>query len=214
MRNLHWQNTPHDRRGVSDMALVLVPLAQGCEELEAVTIIDLLRRAQIEVITAGLTGEAVRGSRGTVLIPDMTLDEALSRDYDMVVLPGGLPGATNLEQDDRVIGLLKRMSENEKYTAAICAAPKVLATAGILEGKHATCYPHTIDSNKFPGIRFDDRPVVTDGRVVTSRGPGTAMDFSLELIGLLAGKEKRDQVEAGLERPRHHRQALKASFID
>lgn len=196
------------------MASVLVPLAQGCEELEAVTIIDLLRRAQIEVVTAGLTGEAVRGSRGTVLIPDMTLDEALSRDYDMVVLPGGLPGATNLEQDDRVIGLLKRMAGNKKYTAAICAAPKVLATAGILEGKHATCYPNTIDSNKFPGIRFDDLPVVTDGRVVTSRGPGTAMDFSLELIGLLAGKEKRDQVEAKLERPSHHRQALQASFID
>jgi 4-methyl-5(b-hydroxyethyl)-thiazole monophosphate biosynthesis len=186
------------------MTSVLVPLAQGCEELEAVTIIDLLRRAQIDVVTAGLGPEPVIGSRGTVLVPDMTLDKALKRDFDMVVLPGGLPGATNLQKDVRIIGLLKKMSEQNKYTAAICAAPKVLASAGILNGKHATCYPGSLDPESFPTIHFDQRAVVTDGKIITSQGPGTAMDFALELIRLLAGDEKRDQVEVGLQRPSQH----------
>jgi len=186
------------------MTSVLVPLAQGCEELEAVTIIDLLRRAQIDVVTAGLGPEPVVGSRGTVLVPDMILDKALKRDFDMVVLPGGLPGATNLQKDARIIGLLKKMSEQNKYTAAICAAPKVLASAGILNGKHATCYPGSLDPESFPTIHFDQRAVVTDGKIITSQGPGTAMDFALELIRLLAGDEKRDQVEVGLQRPSQH----------
>ena len=101
------------------MARVLIPLAPGCEELEAVTIIDLLRRAQIEVVTAGLGVGAVKCARGTVLLPDATLDEALLHNYDMVVLPGGEPGATNLENDTRVIALLKKMAAAGKYTAAI-----------------------------------------------------------------------------------------------
>ncbi len=120
------------------MPSVLIPLAQGCEELEAVTVIDLLRRAGIEVITAGLDDQPVTASRGTRLLADTTLDAALLRDYDMVVLPGGQPGADNLDQDARIHALLQRMSQQGKYTAAICAAPKVLATAGLLAGKHAT----------------------------------------------------------------------------
>ena len=115
------------------MASVLIPLAQGCEELEAVTIIDLMRRAGIEVVTASLTDEPVKASRGTVLLADTTLDQALTRKYDMVVLPGGLPGADNLNADSRILQLLQSMAENRKYTAAICAAPKVLASAGLLD---------------------------------------------------------------------------------
>jgi len=103
------------------MASVLVPLAQGCEELEAVTVVDLLRRAGIGVVTAGLDDKPVRASRGVVLVPDTSLDEALKQQYDMVVLPGGLPGADNLDADARVRGLLKQMSETDRYTAAICA---------------------------------------------------------------------------------------------
>ena len=124
------------------MADVLVPLAQGCEELEAVTIIDLLRRADINVITASLdNGSQVRpvvASRGVTLIADTTLDEALEKDFDMVVLPGGLPGADNLDDDCRIHELLKKMAANKKYTAAICAAPKILANAKLLEDKIAT----------------------------------------------------------------------------
>jgi len=182
------------------MARVLVPLAPGCEELEAVTIIDLLRRARIEVVVAGLAGGPVKGSRGTVLVPDTTLESALAQDYDMVVLPGGQPGATNLENDARVLALLKKMAAAGKYTAAICAAPKVLAVAGLLDGKYATSYPGAVDVTKFPRVRLETKAVVRDGAVLTSRGPGTAMDFALTLIETLADRATRDQVEAGLMR--------------
>ena len=183
------------------MASVLVPLAQGCEELEAVTVIDLLRRAGIEVVTAGLDEQPVRASRGVILVPDATLDEALQKDYDMVVLPGGLPGADYLKKDARIIRLLVQMQEAGKYTAAICAAPGVLAEAGLLKGKRATSYPGSLDADSVPGLEYVEQPVVTDGKVITSRGPGTAMDFALELIELLSGKPLRDDVEAGLQRP-------------
>jgi 4-methyl-5(b-hydroxyethyl)-thiazole monophosphate biosynthesis len=189
------------------MAVVLVPLAQGSEELEAVTVIDLLRRAGIEVVVAGLERGPVKGSRGTVLMPDTTLEEALRREYDMVVLPGGQPGATNLENDARLREFLKRMATAGKYTAAICAAPKVLAAAGLLDGKRATSFPGAVEIKQYPRVRLETLDVVTDGRIVTSRGPGTAMDFALELIELLAGREKRDQVETALQRPATHRRA-------
>ena len=182
------------------MANVLVPLAQGCEELEAVTVVDLLRRAGIEVVTAGLDEQPVRASRGLVLLPDMTLDRALLQEYDMIVLPGGLPGADNLGNDARIIERLQSMSIAGKYTAAICAAPRVLARAGLLDGKRATCYPGALEANTVPGLDCRDTPVVMDGTVITSRGPGTAMDFALTLIELLAGKQQRDEVEAGLQR--------------
>ncbi|MGE0370876.1 MAG: DJ-1 family glyoxalase III [Gammaproteobacteria bacterium] len=182
------------------MASVLVPLAQGCEELEAVTIIDLLRRAGVEVVTAGLDDRPVRASRGTRLLPDTTLDEAGQRDYDMIVLPGGLPGADHLRDDARIIALLQRMAAAGKYTAAICAAPKVLAAAGLLDGRRATAYPGTLDGLTVPRLQAVDEPVVRDGRIITSRGPGTAMDFALQLIEILAGREARERVEAGLQR--------------
>ncbi|MFQ5934993.1 MAG: DJ-1 family glyoxalase III [Acidiferrobacterales bacterium] len=183
------------------MPKVLVPLAEGFEELEAVTVIDLLRRAEVEVTTAGLAPGPVRGSRGTVLVPDATLDEALQRDYDMLVLPGGQPGATHLEQDSRVMALVKKMATEGRFMAAICVAPKVLAAAGVLDGKRATSYPKAIDPNVFPDVKLGKQSCVTDGKVVTSRGPGTAMDFALELIRLLAGRKRRDEVEAALQRP-------------
>lgn len=182
------------------MANVLVPLAQGCEEIEAVTVIDLLRRAGINVVAAGLDEEPVRASRGTCLLPDTTLDKALEQDFDMVVLPGGQPGANNLNQDARIHELLKRMANSGKFTAAICAAPVVLAEAGLLKGKQATSFPGAL-ANRAHEVSLQDRPVVKDGKIITSRGPGPAMDFALELIESLVGKEKRDQVETALQRP-------------
>ena len=182
------------------MARVLIPLAQGCEELEAVTIIDLLRRAGIEVVSAGLDKQPVTASRGVVLIADTDLEQVLEDDFDMIVLPGGLPGADNLDQDPRIHKLLRRMQENDKYTAAICAAPRVLANAGLLDGKSATGYPGHLEKLGLSQVRLSPEPVVSDGRVITSRGPGTAMDFALALIEALAGREQRDQVEAGLVR--------------
>lgn len=183
------------------MASVLIPLAQGCEELEAVTVIDLLRRASINVTTAGLDAQPVTASRGVVLIPDSTLDDAIKKDYDMVVLPGGLPGADHLDQDERIQTLLKKMASSEKYTAAICAAPKALASAGLLDGKRATAYPGTLEKLALDNTTLSTKPVVKDGNVITSRGPGTAMDFALALIETLVGTEKRKEVEKGLVRP-------------
>jgi protein deglycase len=186
--------------GETSIPRVLVPLAQGCEELEAVTIIDLLRRAGIEVISAGLDAENVTASRGVKLVPDTDLESALKDDYDMIVLPGGLPGADNLDNDERLKSVIKKMANDDKYIAAICAAPKVLANAGVLAGKTATSYPGFLDDPGLPNTILSDEAVVRDGNIITSRGPGTAMDFALELIEVLSGKETRDTVEAALVR--------------
>lgn len=180
------------------MARVLIPLAQGCEELEAVTVIDLLRRAGIDVVTAGLEDGPVKASRGVVLMPDTVLDAVLGDTFDMIVLPGGLPGADHLDADPRIHRLLQQMAEEDRYTAAICAAPKVLMNAGLLDGRRATAYPGVLAAASGPEL-VDDA-VVRDGRVVTSRGPGTAMDFALQLIELLQGADKRGEVEQALVR--------------
>lgn len=182
------------------MARVLIPLAQGCEELEAVTIIDLLRRAEIEIVSAGLEDGPVKASRGVTLIPDTSLGQVMEQSFEMIVLPGGLAGADNLDNDPRIHQLLKNQAQAGKYTAAICAAPRVLANAGVLEGRSATSYPGALDNMALAQVKVLDRPVVTDGNIITSRGPGTAMDFALTLIEQLAGKAKRDEVEAALVR--------------
>lgn len=186
------------------MARVLVPLAEGFEELEAITITDLLVRAGIEVVTAGLKPGLVQASRGTRLQPAMTLDDALQQDFDMVVLPGGLPGATHLQQDQRVIELVRQMAVKGRYIAAICAAPKVLASAGLLDDKRATAYPGTLNAERWPGVLIQATPLEIDGRIITSRGPGTAMDFTLELIEILTDSSTRKKVEDGLVRPNPH----------
>lgn len=180
------------------MKTVLVPLAQGCEELEAVTIIDILRRAGITVVSAGLDAGPVKASRGTVLVPDTTLDAALKHGYDMVVLPGGQPGANNLKADARIIAMLWQMNQQGKYLAAVCAAPSVLAEAGLLDGRRATSFPGALDN--FPKVTVQNSAVVEDGKLITSRGPGTAMDFALTLVERLEGRGKRDEVEAALQR--------------
>ncbi len=183
------------------MAGILVPLAQGCEELEAVTLVDLFRRAKLEVITASLDDQPVRASRGTVLIADQALDAVLEHDFDMIVLPGGLPGSDHLRDDPRIQQLITRLHDAGKIVAAICAAPRALAAAGVLEGRRATSYPGTLDRMDIPGMTYLEQAVVVDGNVVTSRGPGTAMDFALTLIELLAGSATRQAVEDPLLRP-------------
>lgn len=180
------------------MKSVLVPLAQGSEELEAVTVLNILRRAGIEAVSASLDGQPIRGSRGTMLIPDTSLDEAVKRSFDMVVLPGGQPGTNNLKADARIIKLVQRMATEGRYVSAICAAPSVLATAGLLDGKRATSFPGALDA--FPQVSLQPQAVVEDGKLITSRGPGTAMDFALTLVERLTSKAKRDEVEAALVR--------------
>ena len=118
----------------------------------------------------------------------------------MVVLPGGQPGTDHLNADPRIHALLKRMAKQEKYIAAICAAPKVLADAGLLKGRRVTSFPGSLDQTQLAGVRYEESAVIQDGHILTSRGPGTAMDFALTIIETLVGKAKRDQVEQGLMR--------------
>jgi len=181
------------------MPRVLVPLAEGCEELEAVTIIDILRRAKVDVVVAGLAAGPVTASRGTRLLPDTTLAEALEQEFDLVALPGGLPGADHLGADERLTTLLRRMAASGKMVAALCAAPKVLAAQGLLDGKRATAYPGVLDGT-YPGVQSTGAAVEVEGNIITSRGPGTAMDFALVLVEQLCGAETRHQVETGLVR--------------
>lgn len=183
------------------MKRVLVPLAPGFEELEAVTIVDLLRRAGVEVVTAALDSSPVTGNHGISIAADTTLAAVLDQDFDMIVLPGGLPGAHHLRDDARLVELLKRMAAAGRTTAAICAAPAVLAAAGLLDGRRATSFPGFLDAATVRGLVLVGDPVVSDGNVVTSRGPGTAMDFALALVERLEGAAARVAVEARLQRP-------------
>lgn len=182
------------------MSRVLVPLAQGCEELEAITITDLLTRAGIEVITAGLDNKPVKASRGITLLPDTTIDKVSNDTFDMVVLPGGLPGANHLRDDNHVQSILKKQATAKRTVAAICAAPKALAAAGLLEAKTVTCYPGSLNDSGLGNTNIKSSAIEIDGNVITSRGPGTAMDFALTLIELLEGKHKREEVEQQLVR--------------
>lgn len=180
------------------MKTALVLFAEGSEELEAVTIVNILRRGGITVSLAGLTNGLLRGSRGVTLQPDTTLEAALKQEFDMIVLPGGQPGTNHLKADARVLQLVQKMYSQGKYVTAICAAPSVLATAGLLDGKRATSFPTCLDG--FANVDLQAAAVVEDGKLITSRGPGTAMDFALTLLERLAGATKRIEVEAGLVR--------------
>ena len=182
------------------MSRVLVPLAQGCEELEAITITDLLVRAGVEVTTAGLDDQPVTASRGTTIIPDTSLDAVRDQAFDLIVLPGGLPGADNLRDNQNLQALLKRHAGEGKYVGAICAAPKALATAGLLEGKKATAYLGVLEALADDQIHVTASAIKIDGNIVTSRGPGTAMDFALTLIELLEGAARREEVNKQLVR--------------
>lgn len=183
------------------MTKVLIPLAEGCEELEAVTLIDLLRRAGITVVTASLTDQhQLTASRGVGLVADATLDDVIINDFDMLVLPGGQPGTDNLNADPRIHAIAKRLYLAGKPIAAICAAPLVFVSSGLLEGKKVACYPGSLTTEKQFDIDICDDAIVVDNNIFTSRGPGTAMDFALTLIEHLANKQTRDEVEAGLVR--------------
>ncbi len=175
------------------MPNVCVLLAEGFEEIEAVTIIDVLRRAEVEVTTLGVGGAEVMGAHGIAIRADSLLVDA-ARDWDAVILPGGLPGATTLRDDPDVQDLIRAQHAAGRRVAAICAAPIALASAGVLTGKRATSYPG------FPldGAEYCDDLVVVDGTVTTSRGPGTAMAFALQLTADLVSPEVADQLRQGM----------------
>jgi 4-methyl-5(b-hydroxyethyl)-thiazole monophosphate biosynthesis len=179
---------------------VLVPLAEGFEELEAVTIIDILRRAGIEVVVASLAGSTVTGSHGIRIATDTPLAALVEQDFDMIALPGGMPGAEHLKNDPRIAEFVRRLHARGHPVAAICAAPMVLAAAGVLDGRRATSYPGFLAGAADTAVVGD--AAVVDRNVITSRGPGTALDFALALVEELAGRAARETIESRLERDR------------
>lgn len=175
----------------------LVSIAEGTEELEAVTIIDVLRRANVEVTVASVGDRQVTASRGVNLVADCLIGECTHKVYDLIVLPGGLPGANHLRDCELLIDMLKAQKQAGRLYAAICASPAVaLVPHGLLDGKAATCYPSCND--QLPDASKAEQRVVVDGNCITSQGPGTAMEFAVELIRQLVGDTKADEVAAGL----------------
>ena len=178
-----------------EMMRVLVPLAEGFEEIEAISVIDILRRAEIEVVTAGLKEGLAEGSHKVKVLPDTTLEKVDWHDFDGLVLPGGAPGFVNLGNDQRIIDMAREMNRAGKCVAAICAAPSVLIKAGVLQGRKATVSPSGKAQVQACADFREDR-VVVDKNLITSRAPGTALEFALKLVEALAGREMMEQVKA------------------
>lgn len=177
--------------------MVYVHLAEGFEEIEAITVVDVLRRADIAAATVSMTGsKMVTGAHGISVAADLLFQEA---DYDaceMIVLPGGMPGTTNLARHEGLAKELKAFAESGKWLAAICAAPSVLGGLSLVKGKRVTSYPG-FESQMTGGIYSEDR-VVTDGKLITSRGPGTAIEFSMELVKALRDEQTVDALKEAM----------------
>ncbi|KON33412.1 hypothetical protein AC477_01600 [miscellaneous Crenarchaeota group-1 archaeon SG8-32-1] len=177
------------------MVKVLVFLATGFEEIETVTIVDVLRRAGLEVVLTGLSNKVVEGAHSMKIVRDRSIDDVKIDDFDAVIVPGGNPGYKNLRKDSRVIELIKMAFESKKMIAAICAAPAVLSDAGVLNGKFCTIYPgmeNELENGR--GISKQDI-VVVDGNLITSQGPATALPFALIIVEKLAGKQIAESVK-------------------
>jgi len=178
------------------MARACVLLAEGFEEIEAITIADVLRRAGVEAVLVGVAGTPVRGAHAIQVAADALLSDAAAEDWDAVILPGGMPGSKNLADSAPVRALLREQHGRGRRVAAICAAPIALSAAGVLEGKRATCYPGF--EKELRGASLETRAVVVDGNVTTSRGPGTAFEFALELVSQLVGGKAAEDLRSGM----------------
>lgn len=169
-----------------------MPLAPGFEEIEALTVVDILRRADIEVVIAGLLPGPISGAHAISVVPDTTIDAVNADSFDMIVLPGGQPGTDNLNADPRVHTLLKEFRAKKRLIGAICAAPIVLAAAGLLNGKKATCYPSY--TGRLHGGIYENTTVVSDDCIITSQGVGTAIAFGLALVTRLTSQATSDSI--------------------
>jgi 4-methyl-5(b-hydroxyethyl)-thiazole monophosphate biosynthesis len=174
------------------MARATVVLADGFEEIEAVVVVDVLRRADVEVVIARVGEGNACGSHGISVVPDCRVEEITSTEFDAIILPGGMPGASNLRDDERVQRLVREFADAGKTVAAICAAPIALESAGILQGLRATSYP----GFELPSATYCEERVVEDGHLVTSRGPGTALPFALRLVKKLVSDRASEQLRA------------------
>ncbi|MBR1749597.1 MAG: DJ-1/PfpI family protein [Ruminococcus sp.] len=178
--------------------MVYVFLAEGFEDVEAIAPIDILRRAGLDVVTVGVTGKTVNTSHGIPVIADITVDQIkLNDELQMIVLPGGMPGTTNLENSSEVQAAIDYCFESKKYIAAICAAPTILGHKGLLTGIKATCFPGC--ENALKGSAYMPKLVIHDGIFITGKGPGAAFKFGFKLAELLCGKEKSLAVETNMQ---------------
>lgn len=178
--------------------MVYVFLADGFEEIEAIGIIDILRRANIKVVTASVGSKTVCGSHGVEVIADVLADEITpDEELEAVALPGGMPGMVNLDKSLKVHEFLDYANNTGKLCAAICAAPSVLGHSGILDGREAVCYPGF--ESELKGVRLSGEYVVQSGNVITGRGPGVTTDFALKMVEYLAGKETAENIRKGMQ---------------
>ena len=178
--------------------MVYIYMADGFEEVEAITVYDLLKRAEIEFKTVSIMEKKeVEGAHGLKLYADVLFDDATADDCEMMIFPGGMPGAKYLSKHEGLLSQLKSFINEEKWVAAICAAPAlVLSGNNLISGKKATCYPGM--KGKMEGIEYLEEDVVVDGKIITSRGPATAMSFALEIIKQLKGEDVYSEVAEGL----------------
>ncbi len=177
-----------------EMKKVLIPIADGSEELEIVAIADTLRRAGAEVTVASITGELqITASRNVKIVADKLLVDCIKETYDLIVLPGGALGSQNLGECSELVTLLQQQQQAGRFYAAICAAPaEVLQHHGLLKGLRATCYPHPDLTKQLE--HYESARVVVDGSCITSQGPGTALEFAIKLVELLFDKNKAEQI--------------------
>lgn len=176
--------------------MIYVFIANGFEEIEALAPVDLLRRAQRDVRTVGVGGKTVTGSHGISVVCDMTEEEVIPAEMEMVVLPGGMPGTLNLEKSAVVQSAVSYAVQNEKWVAAICAAPSILGRMGLLRGRRATCYPGYEDQLE---AQIAQEVVCVDGKFVTARGAGVSVEFGLKLVELLTGTDRAQALRDSLQ---------------
>lgn len=177
--------------------MIYLFLAEGFEEIEALTVVDLCRRSGIEIRTVGIGREAIRGSHGILVQSDMTdKDFAADESLEMIVLPGGMPGTKNLEASSAVQNAIDYCVENDRFVAAICAAPSILGHKGLLKGHKALCYAGF--ENQLEGAEIAEGTVCVSGNFITSKGPGTAIDFALKIVELFKSKQISEALSASL----------------
>ncbi len=177
--------------------MIAIMIADGFEEIEALTPVDILRRAGLDARTVAVGSKVAVGSHGIAVVCDMTADEVKTEELSAVIFPGGMPGSLNLDASPYSDKFIEAAKKNGGRLAAICAAPLVLGRRGLLDGKRAICYPGFEDELK--GAQIENAPVVTDGNITTAIGMGAALPFSLELVRLILGEEKANEIAAAIQ---------------
>ena len=172
--------------------MIYMFLADGFEEIEALCPLDLFRRAELDVTTVGVSKSQITGAHGITVTADMTDADFISADLEMIFLPGGMPGTLHLADSEVVMNALRYASDNDKYIAAICAAPSILGDEGLLHGKSAVCYPGFED--RLIGATIPAKKVVVDGKLITAKGMGAALEMGLEIVAIFRGKEYADEL--------------------